>query len=123
MDSILQIACELTGSSTKSVSKTTKLVFESQENVPPELIARITTSVGKTGWLAFLVSERPIDSLDVINLPELPTEKDRKSQATRMRAILWRLWEQEGKPGDSETYYAAKMEALLEMLKSKLKDV
>jgi len=119
-ETLLQIPCELTGSQTKSVSKTTKLTFESQESVPPELISRITAYVGKTGWLCFLPEERQIDVLDVVGLPEIKVDKDRKSQATRLRAVLWRLWEQEGKVGDSETFYNAKMEQLIEHYKEKL---
>lgn len=119
-EQILQIAAELTGSSTKSVSRTTKLTFESQESVPPELIAKVTSLVGKTGWLAFLVSDRPIDTLDVVSLPELSTETGRKSQAERIRAVLWRLWEKNGKAGDSETFYNQKTEQIIEHLKKQL---
>ena len=122
-ETILSIPCELTSSATKSISKTTKLTFESSETVPPELIARITANVGKTGYVCFLVGERPIDTLDVLNLPELPIEKDRKSQASRIRSVLYRLWEQEGRNGDSETHYQIRTEQLIEMLKAKLKDV
>lgn len=119
-ETLLQIPCELTGSQTKSVSKTTKLTFESQENVSPELISRITANVGRTGWLCFLPEERKIDVLDVVGLPEIKTEKDRKSQSVRLRAVLYLLWEKGGKVGDSETFYNAKMEQLIEHFKEKL---
>jgi hypothetical protein len=121
-EAILQIPCELTGSSTKSVTKTTKLTFESQEAVPPEMIARITEKVGRTGWLAFLVGERPIDILDVVGLPEIKTEKGEKSKSTRLRAALFRLWEATGKVGDSETHYNIHAEKFIEHVKSKIEE-
>ena len=120
METLLQIPVELTGSQTKSISKTTKLTFESQENVPPELISRITGSVGKTGWLCFLPEERQIDTLDVIGLPEISVEKGEKTPGQRMRAVIWRIWEKGGKTGDFITFYSSKMEQIIEHLKEKL---
>lgn len=119
-DTLLQIPCELTGSTTKSVTQTTKLTFESQQAVPPELIARITAKMGHVGWLAFLVGERQIDSLDVLKLPEITVEKGRKSQAERIRGVIWRIWEKNGKMGDSEAFYNSKTEQIIEHLKKQL---
>ena len=119
-ETLLQIPVELIGSQTKSVTKTTKLQFETQETVPPELIARITAQMGKVGWLSFLVGETPLDSLDVVALPEIKVEKDRKSQAERLRAVIWRLWEKNGKVGDSEAFYNSKTEQIIEHLKKQL---
>jgi len=118
---ILQIPCELTDTNTKAIRRTTKLVFETLEIVPPHLIAQLTQCVGKTGWLAFLAEERQIDTLDVVNLPKITIEKGEKSKATRLRASLYRLWESEGKQGDSETHYNVQMEKLIDFVKSKIK--
>lgn len=120
-ESLLQIPCELIGSQTKSVTKTTKLTFESQESVPTDLIARITQLVGKTGWLVFLAEERPIDALDVVALPPVQWEEEgNKSPSQRMRAVIWRLWEKNGKQGEFDEYYKSKMNKLIEVLKEKL---
>lgn len=119
-EELLQIICELTDTNTKAIRKTTKLVFETQENVPQELLARITTNVGRVGHLSFLVGEKPIDVLDVISLPDIVEERGRKSQAQRLRAVLWRLWEKGGKVGDAETFYNVKTEAIIEHLKKQL---
>jgi len=121
-ETLLTIPCELTGSATRSISKTTKLVFESQEQVPPELIARITEKVGKTGHLCFLVGERQIDTLDVLNLPEIKTEKGEKTKGQRLRASLFRLWEAQGKVGSSEEHYNIHMEKLIDHVKAKIEE-
>jgi len=121
-ETLLQIPAELTGSQTKSVSKTTKLTFESQESVPPELISKITAKVGKTGWLCFLAEERPLDVLDVVGLPEIKAEKGEKSKSARLRGVLYRLWEQTGRVGDSETHYQIHMEKYIEHVKSRIQE-
>ena len=121
MEKILQIPCELISSATRSISKTTKLTFESQEAVPSDLIAQLTQCVGQTGWLTFLAEKRQIDTLDIVNLPEITIEKGEKSKATRLRSSLYRLWESEGKQGDFETAYNVQMEKLIDFVKSKIK--
>ena len=120
-ETLLQIPAELVSSATRSVSKTTKLTFESQENVPPELISKITENIGRTGWLCWLVSERKIDALDVISLKEIKGEKDKKSKAERLRAALYILWQKEGEIGSSEEFYQAKMERFIDHVKEKIK--
>lgn len=120
-ETLLQIPAELVSSTTRSVSKTTKLTFESQENVPPELISKITENIGRTGWLCWLVSERKIDALDVVSLKEIKGEKDKKSKAERLRAALYILWQKEGEIGSSEEFYQAKMERFIDHVKEKIK--
>lgn len=56
---------------------------------------------------------------------DVPTEKadamlGTKTQAQRLRAVLYRLYEQTGKQGDFETYYRSKMEYIIELFKEKL---
>jgi len=121
-ESILQIPVELIGSQTKSVTKTTKLQFETQEAVNPELIARITAKMGQVGWLSFLVGEQRIDTLDVLNLPEIKIEKGEKTKGQRLRASLFRLWEAQGKVGSSEDHYNVYMERLIDHIKSKIEE-
>ena len=43
-----------------------------------------------------------------------------KSAASRLRAVIFLLWEQEGKQGDFEVYYRMKMEKLIDFIKGKL---
>lgn len=121
-ETILQIPVELTGSSTRAVSKTTKLQFETQEAVNPELIARITAKMGRVGWLSFLVGEKQIDTLDVVGLPDIKVEKGEKTKGQRLRASLFRLWQAQGKVGSSEEHYNIHMERLIDHVKSKIEE-
>lgn len=43
-----------------------------------------------------------------------------KSPSERQRAVLFRLWEQGGKKNDFDSFYKAKMEVIIDMLKDKL---
>ncbi len=122
-ETILQIPCELTGSATKSVTKTTKLVFETQETVPPELIARITAQMGRVGWLSFLVGERQIDTLEVVGLPEIKTPKDKKSKAERQRNAYYVLWQKQGGTGDFDSFYDSQMERGIDDIKSRIREL
>mgnify|MGYP000943655487 CR=1 FL=1 len=51
---------------------------------------------------------------------EIDKDLERKSQSQRIRATLYVLWEQEGKPGDFATYYREKTEKYLNYLKEKI---
>lgn len=119
---ILQIPVELTGSATKSVTKTTKLTFETQEAVNPELIARITSKMGRVGWLSFLVGEKQIDTLDVVGLPDIKVERGDKTKGQRLRGALWKLWEAQGKVGSSEDHYNIHLEKFIDHVKAKIEE-
>ena len=43
-----------------------------------------------------------------------------KTPSQKMRAVIFRLWEQSGKKVDQDEYYEIVMEKLIEQLKSKL---
>ena len=120
MDELLQVPCELVKAELRSLSKDAKLTFTTQQEVPAEILTQIIGKTGKTGWLAFLVGERKIDTLDVVSLPELAVEKNEKTKAQRLRGVLFRLWESEGKPGTSEEFYNVKMEQFIDFVKEKL---
>lgn len=69
------------------------------------------------GWLLFSPNE--------LNEKDIPDEKadsmtGQKTQAQRLRGVIFRLWEQNGKKGNSEEYYRSVMESLIEQLKEKL---
>lgn len=62
---------------------------------------------------------------DIKNLPEVSLEQGEKHPSVRMRAIIFRLWEQTGgvnRPDKktSEQYYKEQMERLNNALKEKL---
>lgn len=74
---------------------------------------------GAEAWA--IISPSEIKDEDV----KLPTERadpsiGTKTPSQRLRAVLYRLWEQ-GKSGtDFESFYRIKMEAIIEQLKGKL---
>lgn len=67
------------------------------------------------GWLLF--SENPIQPSDV---PTEYAEDKNKTPSKRLRAVIYKLYEQEGKQGDFEVYYRAKVEKIIDAYKAKL---
>lgn len=67
------------------------------------------------GWVVFKENEiKPVD------LPPEDAEFEPKRKSVRLRNVLWRLWEQNGKKGSFDEFYANRMEQLIESLKNKL---
>jgi hypothetical protein len=69
------------------------------------------------GWLLFAPNE--------LKEADIPDEKadsmtGQKTQAQRLRGVIYRLWEQSGSKGNSEDYYKSIMESLIEQLKERL---
>lgn len=69
------------------------------------------------GWLLFSPNE--LEEADV------PDEKadamtGQKTQAQRLRGVIFRLWEQNGKKGSFDNYYRTVTESLMDQLKEKL---
>lgn len=100
------------------VDGSVKLVFETRE-LPGAEIAILADYRMKEGWLMFAANENELKESDI------PDEKadsmtGQKTQAQRLRGVIYRLWEQNGKKGDSENYYRSVMESLIEQLKEKL---
>lgn len=123
-EQILQVAAELVKAEMRSLTKDAKLTFNTQQEVPPELLTQIISKTGQTGWLSFLVGERQIDTLDIVGLPDIQQEKGEKSKGQRLRASIYVLWQSEVKKGTtkhtSEEYYNVRMEQLIDFIKEKL---
>jgi hypothetical protein len=56
---------------------------------------------------------------------DIPDEKadtmtGRKTQAQRLRAVIYRIWESKGSNGSFETYYQSYMEKVIDQLKEKI---
>jgi hypothetical protein len=96
------------------------MVFDSQENIGQEEMARIMGNLGKVGWMCFLPEERKIDALDVVSLPEIKLEKDEKSPSQRLRAVLFVYWQQKKPTEDFEQFYFSQMNKFIEHIKEKL---
>jgi hypothetical protein len=117
---ILQLPCTLEKSQSMS-NRSWRLVFDTQQEIPGNLIADFNNNLDKFGWLCFLVGQNEIKPEDVADLPELPKEPENtKSPAQRLHAVLYRLWEQKGKNGEFRSYYEIYMERLINTLKERL---
>ena len=69
------------------------------------------------GWLLWSPNE-----LKEVDVPDEHADAmtGQKTQAQRVRAVLFKLWEQNGKQGDFESYYRSKTEQIIDQLKEKL---
>ncbi len=119
-DQLFSIPATIT--SIKSMSgRALRIVADSQEALTDEEMASVMKLLEAFGHWMFLAGDRQIDTADVLNLPPLKTrEEDEKSPATRLRAVLFRLYEQSGKDGDFEQFYYSKMNKFIEAVKDKL---
>ena len=120
-DAMLSIPAEITKATTMA-NGVIRLQIDSQENINPNLIAKLFSMVNKIGFACFLPELRPIVPADVIDLPklELTPEDGDRSPAQRLRASFYILWEQKGKDGDFEAFYRARMERIINAVKEKL---
>lgn len=73
----------------------------------------------KLGWFLFVENSKDIKQED-LNLPEIQTDKGEKTPAQQLRAVIWRIWEQGGKKGDSELHYRVSMNKIINKLKEQL---
>ena len=96
--------------------RTYKLEFNTRELSGTEA-ATLLGELMNEGWLLWSPNE--------LTEADVPDEKadamtGQKTQAQRLRGVIYRLWEQNGKQGDSESYYRSLMESLIDQLKGKL---
>lgn len=114
-----QIAAHMIGYRSLA-DRTIRLIFGTQE-LTPEQMANIHWSLNKVGWLAF--APDPFTTMELEELDNLKVEFDdtEKSPSQRLRAVLYRLWEQKNEGYDLFTdYYKAKMEMIINHFKNKL---
>lgn len=99
--------------------KTVRLQVDCQETAP-ETMAELFALNDTLGW--FFFHEQPIKEIDTSNLPEIKLEKGQKTPSERLHAVLYVLWVNEKSDMSFDNYYLAKMNQLIEMIKSKLPD-
>lgn len=70
------------------------------------------------GWLLY----SPNEDLKEADVPDEKADSmtGQKTQAQRLRGVIYRLWEQSGKKGNSNEYYLSIMESLIDQLKERL---
>lgn len=94
-----------------------RLEFDSRE-LGGEDAATLLNMQMTEGWLLFA----PTDEIDNTHIPEERANAGvgMKTPSQRLRAVLFRLWEQAGKPGQFEDYYRSKMEIVIDRFKENL---
>jgi hypothetical protein len=96
-----------------------RIFFDTMENIGGEDMERLFALYNKPGWMTFNV--RPIEAQDIIDLPPVKAQAGQKTPSQRLRAVLYRVWQQDGKGfTDFEAYYQAQMEKLIEFYKGKI---
>jgi hypothetical protein len=97
-----------------------KMTFETGE-LTPEQVANIHYGSTKVGWLAFAPDPFATAELEEIEDTKVEYNDIGKPPSQRMRAVLYRLWQQT--PEGYKTFndfYMSKMETLIEHFKNKL---
>lgn len=97
--------------------KSVRLEFETRELTGLE-IGILADARQTEGWLVYSATDDIADE-------DIPNEKadpmlGTKTQAQRLRGVIYKIWEQKNKRGDFETYYKTITEQLIEQLKERL---
>lgn len=105
----------------KTMQQWVRVIFDTPE-LAGDAIGRLFEwkNQNKEGWLTFNIHQ--IEPQDIADLP--PIEKrieDEKSPAQRLHAVMYLLWKKNPEGfKDSDSYYRAKMERIIEAYKEKL---
>jgi hypothetical protein len=103
-----------------NLNQTLKLTFETNE-ITPETMANIHYSLYKVGFLAFAPDALTTQELTDIDNLKVEYSDTGKPPSQRLRAVLYRLWEQAPEGYDVfNDYYLARMEKLINHFKDKL---
>jgi hypothetical protein len=71
-------------------------------------------------WLVIAPSEDAVDRVDIPNY-KADAGVNQKTPGQRLRAVLFVLWNQQGRPGDTfDSWYSTVMERLIDGYKAKL---
>jgi len=100
--------------------RTLKLSFETRE-LSPEQMANVHYGLNKVGYLVFAPDPFTTSQIHELDNLKVEFEDTGKPPSQRLRAVLYRLWEQtpEGYKVFND-FYMAKMEKLIEHFKEKL---
>lgn len=100
--------------------KTLKITFETNEPTPEQFVG-IASGIQQFGYLAFKTEMFKNKEKEMLENLESDFEDKGKTPSQRLRAVMWRCFEQD-KEGyvDFQLYYNFKMETLINHFKSKL---
>lgn len=97
--------------------KGVRVLIDTMELNPIQL-ADLFSFKGKAGW--FIFTKEPEKATEV-EIPDWKEDfKGEKSPSQRLRAVLYRLWEQSGKSLEFEVFYRAKIDGIIDKIKDKL---
>ena len=96
-----------------------KVVFSTSEATPQDA-AFLQESLHKFFYLA--LSEQPFSDAELIEIEALKADytDTGKTHSQRLRAVLYRLWEQDKTYPEFHDFYIVKMEKIIEHFKQKL---
>ena len=100
--------------------RTLKLIFETAEPTPDQM-AGVMFSLQKAGYIAFNPDPFKEKEKEMLTSIKADYDSTEKSKAQRLRAVLYRNWEQENGGYDVfDDYYNANMERMIMHWKNKL---
>lgn len=100
--------------------RTLKLIFETGEPTPDQM-AGVMYSLQKAGFIAFNPDPFKEKEKEMLSSLKVDFDDTGKSKGQRLRAVLYRNWEQDNQGCDTFTlYYDAQMEKLVRHFKNKL---
>ena len=116
MSKKVTMAAQLTGVKTLK-DRSLNLSFNTRE-LGGEDSAVLFNLAHTEGWLLFSAN----DDIEATDIPDEKADSmtGQKTQAQRLRGVIYRLWEQNGAKGNSEDYYRSQMEVLIDFVKGKL---
>lgn len=99
------------------VDGSVSLVFDTREIAGSEA-AILMDQRQKEGWLLF----SPNKDMDIVDVPDEKADSmtGQKTQAQRLRGVIYKIFEKRGKQGDFETFYKSYMERIIEREKVNL---
>jgi len=100
--------------------RTLKLIFETGEPTPDQM-AGVMYSLQKAGYIAFNPDAFKEKEKSMLTSMKADYDDTGKSKAQRLRAVLFRLWEQRPEGYDvPDDHYNAYMEKIIRFYKDKL---
>jgi hypothetical protein len=115
MPSLIQLELDIDTISTR-VDRSVKVTASTARELTDEAGARLFALRGRTVWAAFADAELNVEDIKV---PDLIPGHKTQSQSQRLRAVIYRIWEQK-QEGDFEKFYADFMEKIIDYYKGKL---
>lgn len=113
----VHLAAALSKAETR-VDGSVKLVFDTRE-LSGESIATLFSLARQEGWLLFATQDEALDEADIPD--EKPdTMLQTKTQAQRIRAVLFKLWKLRGERNSFDDFYKKHTELFIDRIKEEL---